>query len=323
VEGLTLLSLIVPIFRNEENLPALLAAVADLARQLDLEAVFVIDGSPDRCAEILERELPKQPMRTRLVQLSRNFGAFAAVTAGLQAGTGEYFAGLAADLQEPPEVILEFNRILTSGAADIVFGRRDSRDDPWLSRVLSKAFWFAFRRLAVRDLVPGGVDTFACTRQVRDVLLSLKEADSSLVALLFWIGFRRGEVGYGRRRRAAGKSAWTFAKRLNYAVQSIFNFTDIPIRVLIAIGVLGSAFAAVFGMVVFIAHMLNRIPVPGYTALVLVILFYGGLTIFGLGVVGQYVWLCLQNSHRRPKFVVRTVSHYGGAPSGADTAGTP
>lgn len=323
MEGLTLLSLVVPVYRNEENLPALLAALADLARQIDLEAVFVIDGSPDRCAEILERELPAQPLRTRLVQLSRNFGAFSAITAGLKAGAGDYFAVLAADLQEPPELIVEFDRILASGAADVVVGRRENRDDPWLSRVLSRVFWSVFRRLAVRDLAPGGVDIFACTRQVRDELLSLKEVDSSLVALLFWVGFRREEVGYGRRRRAAGKSAWTFAKRLNYAVQSIFNFTDIPIRVLIGIGAVGSIFAAGFGSVVLVAHMLNKIPVPGYTAIVLLILFYGGLTIFGLGVVGQYVWLCLQNAHRRPKFVVRSVTHYGGAVSPPDANAAP
>lgn len=297
--------------------------MGDLAGRIDIEVVFVIDGSPDRCADILERELPKQPVRTLLVQLSRNFGAFSAITAGLQAGTGDQFAVLAADLQEPPELVVEFNRILTSGAADIVVGRRESRDDPWVSRVLSRVFWFVFRRLAIGDLVPGGVDTFACTRQVRDELLGLREVDSSLVALLFWVGFRREQVGYGRRKRAAGKSAWTFAKRLNYAIQSIFNFTDIPIRTLIGIGALGTAFSAGLGIVVLIAHLLNKIPVPGYTAIVLLILFYGGLTIFGLGVVGQYVWLCLQNSRHRPNYIVRSVSLNDGALSRPDATTAP
>jgi polyisoprenyl-phosphate glycosyltransferase len=201
------LSLVVPLYKSEANLPDLLKAVAWMNTQIRMEAVFVVDGSPDRCAEILRAELPRQPFESRLIELSRNFGAFSAITAGMAEGTGDYFALLAADLQEPPELILEFVKRLETGELDVVVGQRSARNDPFVSRVFSGMFWYFFRKFAVAQIPPGGVDTFGCTRQVRDSLLALPEVDSSLVSLLFWVGYRRETVAFERRERTAGKSA--------------------------------------------------------------------------------------------------------------------
>jgi glycosyltransferase involved in cell wall biosynthesis len=138
-----MLSLVIPIYKNEPTLERLLDAVLDLNRRLPqgLEVVFVIDGSPDRCLEILRQRLPSIALDSRLVSLSRNFGSFAAIAAGLEAGRGDYFAVLAADLQEPPELVLQFLAALEQDEADIVFGFRTGRSDPWLSELFSGAFW--------------------------------------------------------------------------------------------------------------------------------------------------------------------------------------
>src|SRR5688572_4659672 len=138
-----MLSLIVPVYRSEENLPRLFDALTRLAGQLPrpLEVVFVVDGSPDRSREILAGRLPSWPVQSQLLELSRNFGSFAAIGAGLAAARGDFVAVIAADLQEPPELVIEFEKILASGAADVVFGRRERRRDPWLSQLLSSAFW--------------------------------------------------------------------------------------------------------------------------------------------------------------------------------------
>lgn len=303
-----MLSLVIPVYRNEENLPRLFQELERLAGRLPgtLEVVFVVDGSPDASLQILRAQLPSWPVRTQLVELSRNFGSFAAIAAGLRRGRGEYFAVIAADLQEPPELVLDFHRILKSGDADIVLGHRVGRADPWWSQWLSQVFWTLYRRFVVREMPKGGIDIFGCTREVRDHLLQLKETDTNLIALLFWLGFRRTFVAYERRPRLEGRSAWTFGRKLRYALDSIFSFTDLPIRALLFLGAAGTSLAVVAGVTVFTFWALGRVPVLGYTPLMLVITFFGGLTALGLGIIGQYLWLSLQNTRNRPTSIVKS-----------------
>jgi hypothetical protein len=179
-----------------------------------------------------------------------------------------------------------------------------------LTTAWANLFWGLFRRFAVSDVPPGGVDTFGCTKQVRDALLDLREVDSSLVSLLFWLGFRRETVPYDRRTRTAGKSAWTWRKKIDYALYSFFSFTDLPVRLLLLTGAMAAGLAVILGTIIFTARILGWIHVPGYTALALLIIFYGGTTTFALGLIGQYLWLTLQNARRRPKYVIRTATRY-------------
>ena len=206
-----MISVVVPVYKNEENVPPLLDAMAQLHDDLDgdLEVVFVVDGSPDESYRVLRDALPKSGLTAQLLLLSRNFGAFNAVKAGLRAARGECIAVMAADLQEPPELVREFHRILSTDEADVAVGVRAGRDDPWLSRRLSGFFWALYRRLVQPEIPPGGVDVFGVTRAVRDEVLKLEESNSSLIGILFWVGFRRAQVPYCRRRRDIGKSAWT------------------------------------------------------------------------------------------------------------------
>ena len=228
-------SLVIPVYKNEANLDRLFAELVKLADREggELEVVFVVDGSPDRCLQILRERLPSLPLRTQLLSLSRNFGSFAAIAAGMERARGDCLAVMAADLQEPPQLVLQFFDVLGEGRADIVFGVRSRRSDPWLSEIASNLFWFVYRKLVVKDMPPGGVDIFGCTREVRDRLLQLDGIDSNLVALLFWLGYRREYIVYERQPRLEGKSAWTFAKKLRYALDSVFNFTDLPIQLLL------------------------------------------------------------------------------------------
>jgi glycosyltransferase involved in cell wall biosynthesis len=314
-----MLSLVVPLYRSEANLDDLLPELVRLSAeiQIPIEVMFVIDGSPDRCGAILAEAAPGLPFACRVIDLSRNFGSFAAIAAGLQHGEGDYFAVLPADLQEPPELMLEFLRVLTTGSADIVFGARSTRSDPFLSSVTSKLFWRLYRATVAKDFPPGGVDIFACTRQVRDVVISLREVDSSLVGLLFWVGFRRAFVPYQRRPRTSGKSAWTLRKKIGYAMNSIFNFTDLPVRLLLTTGSFALVVAAGLGITVWLSRLFRLIEVPGYSATVTSVLFFGGVTSFGLGIVGQYVWITLQNVRNRPLFIIRSVDSYQPSARGA------
>lgn len=299
-------SLVIPVYKNEGSIPELLRALEGLAAQLpgELQVVFVVDGSPDRSAEVLERSLAGRAFDARLVLLSRNFGAFAAVRAGLLEARGPLFAVMAADLQEPTELILEFFRVLESEPVDVTIGTRESRDDPLPSRFASRAFWWFYRRFVQAEMPPGGVDVFGCNLVFRDRLAELGESNSTLVGLLFWLGFRRKLIPYQRRARQHGRSAWTFARKLRYLVDSVFAFSDLPVRLLVGLGGLGLVFSVVFGALVLVARMSGLIAVPGYAATVLVITFFAGLNALGLGIIGSYVWRAFENTKGRPQAVV-------------------
>ena len=303
-----MLSIIIPVYNNAENLPRLFVELERLSERVggDMEVVFAVDGPTDRSLDILEAHLPGWTLPSQLIELSRNFGSFAAILAGLRAARGSELAVLAADLQEPPDLIVEFRRLLTCGEADVVFGQRTGRADPWWSRGLSHTFWALYRRFVVPDMPKGGVDVFGCTRQVRDRLLELREVNTNLVALVLWLGFRRAFVPYQRQPRLEGRSGWTFGRKLRYALDSVFSFTDLPIRALLVLGTIGTAFAAVAGATVFVMWAIGRIPVLGYTPLMLVSVFFGGVTALGLGIIGQYQWLSLQNARGRPSFIVKS-----------------
>jgi len=163
-----MLSLVIPVYKNEESLPRLLRELETLAGAVrdTLEVVFVVDGSPDSSLRFLQAHLPAWPIRSQLIELSRNFGSFSAIVAGLRFGRGEYFAVLAADLQEPPELVLEFHKLLASGEADVVFGHRTGRADDWFSRLTSEWFWSLYRRFVLKDLPRGGIDIFGCSQNL-------------------------------------------------------------------------------------------------------------------------------------------------------------
>jgi glycosyltransferase involved in cell wall biosynthesis len=307
-------SLVIPVYRNEDSLEALLVTLAKLASRLEapLEVVFVVDGSPDRSFEILRQRLPQTPFRSRLILHSRNFGSFAAIRTGLRDGDGTYFAVMAADLQEPPELIAEFFRVLRADEADLVLGTREGRDDPLAARLLAKTFWRLYRALVLFDMPPGGVDVFGCTRVFRDALLELDESNSSLVALALWMGFRRTAVPYRRRARHSGTSAWTFWRKARYFVDSTYAFSDLPIRTLVFIGIIAMAVSIGVASLVLGVKLSRGIPVPGYAPLILTIVFFGGLNTLGLGIIGGYVWRAYENTKRRPSAMVMRREDFGG-----------
>ena len=320
-----MISLIVPVYKNSANIRPLLLALTHLNADLQgqLEVVLVVDGSPDDSYLQLSQLLPLAAFRSQLILLSRNFGAFAAVRAGLEAASGERFAVMAADLQEPPELIREFDRLLCEDRADLVIGQRVARDDPALSKVLSTAYWALYRRFVAPDIPRGGVDVFGCNEQVRQQILLLKENHSSLIGLLFWVGFRRVNVTYTRRAREAGRSSWSIGKKVKYVMDSVFSFTDLPIRFLTRVGILGLALSLVFILLVIYARLRGDISVPGYAATVIAVTFFGALNCLGLGIIGSYVWRTYENTKARPNYVVATRGLYAPADDNASAAIAP
>ncbi|WP_315975746.1 glycosyltransferase [Phyllobacterium sp. A18/5-2] len=273
----------------------------------DIEFVFVVDGSPDDSGQLLKDALDRSDFDFQLIFHSRNFGSFTAIRTGMEAAQGMYVAAMAADLQEPPELILEFYNILASGNADVVFGKREGRNDPLITKTLSNLFWGAYRRFVMPAMPKGGVDIFGCNRDVRNAVLSIQEPNSSLVAQLFWVGFRREFVPYVRRVREHGKSAWNFSRRLRYMIDSILSFSDLPIMLVLWLGIIGCSTSLIFGLVTLIAKLSGFIEETGYTSLILLTLFLGSLILTVQGILGMYIWRTAENTKRRPLNIISNV----------------
>ncbi len=309
-------SLVVPVYGNSEEIPALIEAVTEIEAAMagDFEAIFVIDGSPDDSRDRLHTALAERGLSARLVEHSRNFGSFAAIRTGMALARGERIAVMAADGQEPPSLVIEFLRRLEGGETDIVVGERASREDR--GDTFSKLYWRLYRRFVLQEVPAGGADVFACTAAVRDVVCSLEPTHTSLVAQLFWVGFRRQSVPYDRLPSDT-PSGWTLRRKLRYLSDSVFAFTDLPVRILWLAGLLGLVVGVLIGTIALVGRLLGEIDVPGYTATILLIVLFGSLNLIGLGIIGSYVWRAYDTVKGRPGAIVQGVVEFPGEHDGS------
>jgi glycosyltransferase involved in cell wall biosynthesis len=312
-------AIIIPVYRNEGSIPTLLDELERVIRRLHAEAnaecevVFVVDGSPDSSEPLLLQMLPTRTFRSRVVTHSRNFGSFAAIRTGLAHADAASYGVMAADLQEPPDLMLDFWRALQDGGHDVAVGVRTARHDPAASTWAARAFWKLYRRFVNREIPEGGVDVFGCSRRIRDLLLNLREANTSLVGQLYWLGFKRAEVAYERRPRIHGRSGWTLSRKLTYMLDSVFAFTDLPIRVLTGIGIACLAASGCLIAAVVALRIAGGYDVPGYAALAVMTLFFGGMNSLGIGIIGAYCWRAYENTKGRPLAIAAAEHVFAGA----------
>jgi glycosyltransferase involved in cell wall biosynthesis len=295
-------SIVIPVYKNETSIELLFGALEKVQTQLDnsVEVVFVNDASPDSSALSILKRSQGSSLEVKLIHHSRNFGSFSAIRTGFHHASGDFVGVVSADLQEPPRLLLSFFNRLENTSYDIVFGSRISRNDPFLSRVFSSTYWFLYKKFINKEIPRNGVDVFACKRNVVNVVNQLDETNTSLVGMLFWIGFKRDFHEYERLERQHGKSAWTFRNKMRYMSNSVFAFTDLPIRIIRTLGVLGSSISVTLAFSLLIASLTGRIEVPGYAPIMLAILFGNSAILIGLGILGSYLWRTYENSQKRP-----------------------
>lgn len=299
-------SLVIPVFKSEANLTDLFNSLDELSLLLkqNLEVVFVVDGSPDNCLAILLDQARNFTYPVQIIELSRNFGSFQAIRVGVESSKGEFIAVCSADMQEPLDLLVSFFSSLEANECDIALGTRKSRDDGWVSNFTSSLFWKTYKRFIMKDVPYGGVDVFACNTNFRQHLLALKETRSSLIAQIFWLGFSRKFVEYDRAKRSVGKSSWSRKKKIDYMLDSVYSFTDLPIRLVTMTGAIGSIGAILIGIVILVLRLLNYIAVPGYTPILLSVLFLGAINLLAIGIIGSYIWRTFENSKARPLAVI-------------------
>ena len=305
-------SVVVPIYGNRDSMAALVDRLValDESRGGGVEGVFVVDGSPDDSLAILRELLAHGTLEAQVLSHSRNFGSASAVRSGLAVARGDYIAVMAADLQEPPEVVEAFFDLLETDECDIALGERVGRDDPAMSAAMASVYWRMYRRFINREIPTGGVDVFGCTRRIAGRIVSFPESHTSLIALLYWLGYRRRYVQYRRSARHSGTSAWTFRKKLRLLFDSIYAFTDLPIIVLQIIGFAGTIFSFLIAVMIFVGWLVGWVKQPGYTPIMIAIAGSASALLLAMGVVGSYVWRTYENSKSRPLELVDTHEYF-------------
>lgn len=300
------ISIVVPVFNNAPSLPPLLEQFQTLAAarpEHRFEFVFVDDGSADESCRVLGELLAAEP-RATLVKLSRNFGSSAAILAGMEQAAGDAVAAIAADLQDPPELIGEMLTRWEQGRK-VVLAARETRDDPWLTSLPADAFYALFRRFAVPTMPKRGFDFFLVDRQVRDLLVGIQENNAYLMGLILWLGFSPDVIPYHRRPREKrfGRSMWTFAKKLKYFVDAFVGFSSAPLRAASATGGICCALGFLYAIVIVVRRFCYGADIQGWASLMVVLLFVSGVQMLMLGVLGEYLCRNLAETRRRPRFV--------------------
>jgi glycosyltransferase involved in cell wall biosynthesis len=320
-ERMSAVTIVVPVYHNAASLPDLVHALGGLAdknRDDRFEFIFVDDGSRDNSFAVLQ-ELARAEPRIRIVKLARNFGSNAALLAGLAQAGGEAIAVIAADLQDPPELIHDMLGQWRAGRK-VVLAARETRDDPGLTALLADTFYNLFRRFAIPSMPRRGFDFFLIDRQVCDHVKQIQESNAYLMGLILWLGFDPAVIYYHRRMRQPeyGRSMWTFTRKLKYFVDAFVAFSYLPLRAASLIGISLSIVGGCYAAIVIFTRLLFGVRVEGWTSLMVVLLIVSGVQLMIMGILGEYLWRSLDETRRRPRFVIERIIEGGaGAPEEA------
>lgn len=303
------ISIVVPVYFNSKSLPRLFEELdrveAELKmRAVGLELIFVDDGSKDDSLPRLLEFKERRP-KTRVAKLTRNFGAVHCSKTGFQFVTGDAFMILAADLQDPPHLILDMVDRWLAGAKFVICERL-TREDPLVSKIYSKVYYKLLRSLVLHDYPEGGYDMALMDKAFLPHLLnSAKSVFTPLLA--YWLGFKPEVIQYHRPARAHGKSGWTFAKKFTAFLDVMLGFSITPIRFISGFGAVVAVLSFCYGTSIVLHALFSRIPVEGFATVVALISFLLGLIIVMLGIVGEYLWRIFDETNKRPETVIEQV----------------
>ena len=302
-------SIIVPVYNNDANLPETIPALLALQAALpgyDLELVLVDDGSRDGSRALILDFAHRHPDRICAVLLTRNFGQNAATQAGLRYAKGDCVGVISCDLQEPHEQFVPMIRAWEQGAK-FVLGERVERPENWLHRTISGCYWSLLRRFAFADYPPMGFDFCLLDRQVVNDVNQINEKNSSIFTLIYWLGYAPHRVPVRRVQRMKGKSQWDIWKKIRFTADTLIGFTYLPARLITYAGLLSSLLCLVYlAVVVAQTYFLRHGPV-GWATLAGLILLLGAALLFSLGILSEYLLRILDETRRRPTFVVERI----------------
>ena len=300
------LSVVVPVYFNEGSLPGLFTELRNVEAELNrrnvqMELIFVDDGSKDASALELMKIRDSRPA-TIVIRLSRNFGAVHASKTGLQYASGDCATWIAADLQDPPELIVQMVDRWLAGTKFVICARR-TREDSTSAKIFSWIYYRLVRLLVIPKYPEGGYDLALLDKSLLPhVVNSSKNINTPLFA--YWLGFTPEVLSYDRRKRVHGTSRWTFAKRLKFFIDSLLGFSVVPIRMISAVGLTVACLSIVYGVSVAAHAVLGQREVPGFPTLAALMAFLLGLIILMLGIIGEYIWRIFDEVNKRPEVVI-------------------
>ena len=299
------LSIIIPVYFNEGNLPLL---YEDIRKKIiepalfDYEIVMVDDGSGDNSWAEMEK-IAAADENVKIFHLSRNFGSHAAILCGLEHCTGDCAVVKAADLQEPTELILDMFESWQQGN-NVVLAVRQDREESGSQKFFANFYYRLVRTFALKQMPENGFDIYLVDRKVISVLSLMDEKNSALTGQILWSGFKTAEVPYVRQERKIGKSRWTLQKKIRLVMDTLYSFSTVPITVVTMVGALAFFISLIWAIVVLINKIAGNIPVSGFTTMFIFQLFSFGITMTTLGVIGGYLWRTFDASRNRPIYIV-------------------
>jgi dolichol-phosphate mannosyltransferase len=300
-----MISIILPTYNEESNLLKLYECLSHVTEKMighDFEFIFVDDCSRDRTPYILQ-DIAKTDDRVKTIRFARNCGSHAAVAAGLRFCRGDVAIMLAADLQDPPEIIPRLLEEWEKGYK-VVWGVRDKREgENFFTLASSRTFYFLMNRLTNVSQPPTGADIFLIDRTVIDAFNNSPEKNTSVYMLIAWLGYTQTYITYVKEARHAGTSKWTTSKRLKLFFDSLISFSYVPLRFMSLMGAISAFLGLLYGLVVFV-NALRGNPVAGWASLMIVVLLIGGFQMIMMGMLGEYLWRTYDETRGRPRYVI-------------------
>ena len=301
------LSVIVPCYNEEEAAPLFYEAfIRETAGMpVEFELIFVDDGSRDKTVEAFE-QLVKRDERVHYISFSRNFGKESAMFAGMEAATGDYVAIMDVDLQDPPALLPDMLRGIEEEGYDCVASRRVTRKgEPPIRSFFARAFYRLINKISKTEIVDGARDFRLMTRQMVNAILSLTEVGRFSKGLFSWVGFKTKWLEYENVERVAGETKWSFWKLLLYSIDGIIAFSTAPLAIASIAGVLFCVLAFAMLLFFFFKTILFGDPVAGFPATICIILLLGGIQLFCIGILGQYLSKTYLETKKRPIYITR------------------
>lgn len=306
IGGRSVISLIVPCFNEQEAAPVFYAEVSKILAEIGCayEIIFVDDGSNDNTLKII-KQMSHSDSAIKYLSFSRNYGKEAAMYAGFCNVKGDYVAVMDADMQDPPSLLPEMLKILETGEYDSVATRRINREgEPPIRSFFARKFYQIINVISDADIVDGARDFRLMKREMVDAILAMNEYNRFSKGIFGWIGFRTYWLSYKNVERISGETKWNFWKLFKYAIDGIINFSQAPLSIASWGGVLMTFVSFIMLFVIVIRRLAFGDPVAGWASIVCVIIFIGGLQLFCLGIMGQYIAKIYLETKHRPHFII-------------------
>lgn len=299
-------SIIIPIFNEEGNINKLYERLKSVIKNLntDIEYVFINDGSKDRSIELI-KELASKDSNVKYINFSRNFGHQIAVTAGLDMASGNRIVIIDADLQDPPELIIDMYNKMDEGY-EVVYAKRKARKgESWLKKFTAKMFYRILKSITSVNIPVDTGDFRIMDRKIVDALKQMPEQQKFLRGQISWIGFNQTYIEYERDERFAGETGYTYKKMIRFALDGITSFSNFPLKFASICGFIVSGIAFVVMLYALYSRFISKDYIEGWTSIIISVLFLGGIQLISIGIIGEYISRLSSNVRNRPLYIIR------------------